>query len=87
MIIPNFLRNISFRVLIPGTGQMSTSIINSGTLGMEFILERTLPEFNQAGTRLFWSWSESFLEFENALGDRYCTTWLEVLSDLFPKLL
>jgi hypothetical protein len=59
--------------------------IDSGTLGMEFFLERTLPEFNQAGTRLDWSWSESFLEFENILGDGYCTTWLKVLSDHFPE--
>jgi hypothetical protein len=59
--------------------------INSGTLGMEFFLERTPPEFNQAGTRLDWSWSESFLEFENVLGDGYCTTWLGVLTDYFPE--
>jgi hypothetical protein len=54
---------------------------------MEFFLERTLPEFNQAGTRLDWSWSKSFLEFENILGNVYCTTWLEVFTDHFPKLL
>jgi hypothetical protein len=59
--------------------------IDSGTLGMEFFLERTLPEFNQAGTRLNWSWSKSFLEFKNVLGDGYCTTWLKVLTDHFPK--
>jgi hypothetical protein len=52
---------------------------------MEIVLERTLPEFNQAGTRLNWSWSESFLEFENLLGDGYHTTWLEVLANHFPK--
>jgi hypothetical protein len=50
---------------------------------MEFFLERTPPEFNQAGTRLNWSWSESFLEFENVLGDKYCTTWLELLTNHF----
>ncbi len=61
--------------------------IDSGTLGMEFFLERTLPEFNQAGTRVNWSWSKSFLEYENVLGDRYCTTWLKVLTDHFPELL
>jgi hypothetical protein len=63
--------------------------IDSGTLGMEFFLERTLSEFNQAGTRLAWSWSKSFLEFENVIGDGYrtCTTWLDVLTDYFPKLL
>jgi hypothetical protein len=61
--------------------------IDSGTLGMEFFLQRTLPEFNQAGTKLDWSWSESFLEFENILGEGYCTTWLEVLTNHFPKSL
>jgi hypothetical protein len=59
--------------------------IDSGTLGMEFFLERTLPEFNQARTILDWSWSKSFLEFENVLGHGYCTTWLKVLLDHFPK--
>ncbi len=61
--------------------------INSGTLRMEFFLEWTLPEFNQAGTTLDWSWSESFLEFEYILGDGYRTTWLDVLTDHFPELL
>jgi hypothetical protein len=59
--------------------------IDSGTLGMEFFLERTLQKFNQAVTRLNWSWSESFSEFENVLDDGYCTTWLEVLTDHFSK--
>jgi hypothetical protein len=59
--------------------------IDSGTLGMEFFLEQTLPEFNQAGTRLDWSWLESFLEFENVLGNGYCTNWPEVLSKHFPE--
>jgi hypothetical protein len=52
---------------------------------MDFFLERTLPEFNHAETRLDWSWSKSFSEFENVLGDGYCTTWLEVLTNHFPK--
>ncbi len=59
--------------------------IDSGTLGMEFFLERTLLEFNQAGTRLDWSGSESFLEFKNVIGDRYHTTWLKVLTNHFPE--
>ncbi len=50
-------------------------------------LERTLPEFNQAKIRLDWSWSESFLEFKNVLGDVYQTIWLEVLDTHFPELL
>jgi hypothetical protein len=42
-------------------------------------------EFNQAGTRLDWSWSESFSEFKNILDDGYPTTWLEVLPEHFPE--
>ena len=59
--------------------------IDSGTLGMEFFLDRTLPQFNQAGSRLDWSWPEAFLEFENVLGDSYRTTWQEVLAEHFPE--
>jgi hypothetical protein len=59
--------------------------IDNGKLGMEFFLDRTLLEFNQAGTRLDSSWSESFLEFKNILDDGYCTTWLKVLTDHFLK--
>ena len=62
--------------------------IDSGTLGMEFFLDRTLPQFNQAGSRLDWSCQESFLEFENFLVDSYQTTWQEVhLAEHFPKTL
>ena len=38
--------------------------IDSGTLGMEFFLEKTLAQLNQAVTRLNWSWEETFLEFQ-----------------------
>jgi len=52
---------------------------------MEFFLDRTLPQFNQAGAKLDWSWQETFLEFENVLGDSYRTTWLEVLAEHYPE--
>jgi hypothetical protein len=61
--------------------------IDSGMLGMEFFLERTLPKINQTRIKLNWSWSESFLEFQNRLGDGYCTTWLKVLDKRFTELL
>jgi hypothetical protein len=59
--------------------------IDSGTLGIEFFLEKTLAQFNQAGTRLNWSWEEAFSEFENVLGDSYRTTWNEVLNEHFAE--
>jgi hypothetical protein len=57
--------------------------IDSGILGMEFFLKKTLPQFNQAGSGLDWSWQETFQEFENFLGDLYQTTWQEVLVEHF----
>ena len=57
--------------------------IDSGTLGMEFFLKKTLAQFNQAGFRLNWSWPEMFLEFKNVLGDSYRTTWHKVLKEHF----
>jgi hypothetical protein len=74
-----------YKYQVTNTRNKAEVHIDSGTLGMEFFQERTLPEFNQAGTRLDWSCSESFLELENLLGDRYCTTWLKVLTNHFPK--
>ena len=52
---------------------------------MEFFRKKTLAQFNQAGTRLSWSWEERFLEFQNVLGDSYRTTWHKVLSEHFPE--
>ena len=48
-------------------------------------LDRTLPQFNQAGAKLDWGWAEMFLEFENVQGDSYRTTWLEVLAEHYPE--
>jgi hypothetical protein len=59
--------------------------IDSVTLGMEFFLKKTLAQFNQAGSRLNWSWPETFLEFQNVLGDLYYTTWHEVFNKHFHK--
>ncbi len=52
---------------------------------MEFFLEKTLPQFNQAGTRLDLMWGESFSEFKYVLADCYKTTWLKVLHDHNPE--
>jgi hypothetical protein len=66
-------------------GQKAEICIDSCTLGMEFFLDRTLPQFNQAGAKLEWGWPEMFLEFEIVLGDSYRTTWLEVLVEHYPE--
>ena len=68
-----------------GTADKAEVHISSGALGMEFFLEKTLPQFNQAGTCVDYTWSESFSKFEIVLADHYKMTWLEVLHDHFPK--
>jgi hypothetical protein len=55
--------------------------IDSGSLGLEFFYEKTFPDFMHAGTKLDWSWEETFLEFENVLSGSYNTAWREVLAD------
>ena len=66
-------------------GQKAEFCIDSSTLGMEFFLDRSLLQFNQAGAKLDWGWPETFLEFENVLGDSYRTSWLEVLAEHYPE--
>ena len=34
--------------------------LDSGSLGMEFFYEKTLPDFCSAGDELQWSWSKPF---------------------------
>jgi hypothetical protein len=38
--------------------------IDSGSIGLEFYYEKTIPDFMHAGTILDWSWEETFSEFE-----------------------
>ena len=69
-----------------GGGSIKPEVyIDSGTFGIEFFLVKTLPQFNEAGRQLDWSWPQTFLEFEKVLGDSYQTSWHEVLSEHFPE--
>ena len=49
--------------------------VDSGTHGMEFFYEKTLPDFIQAATRLDWDWYETFSQLENVLEGSYKTAW------------
>jgi hypothetical protein len=60
--------------------------IDSGSLGMEFFYEKTLPDFCNAGDQLQWGWSETFSKFENVLAGSYKTAWREVVKDHFSPL-
>ena len=45
--------------------------MDSGTHGMEFFYEKTLPDFIQAASKLDWDWYETFSQFENVLEGSY----------------
>ena len=49
---------------------------------MEYFLSKTSPAILQAATRLNWSWSQTFYEFENVLDGALHTAWHEVLHSL-----
>jgi hypothetical protein len=57
--------------------------MDSGSLGMEFFFEKTLPDFVQAATKLNWDWYETFSQFKNVLKSSYKTAWREVVRDHF----
>jgi hypothetical protein len=68
-----------------GTAGKAEVHIDSGSLGMEFFYKKTFPDFMQAGTKLVWSWRETFSEFENVLAGGYKTAWREILNDHFSE--
>ncbi len=57
--------------------------MDSGSLGMEFFYEKTLPDFIQAATKLDWDWYKTFSQFENVIKCSYTTAWREVVRDHF----
>jgi hypothetical protein len=67
-------------------GKKAEVHVNSGSLGMEFFYEKTLPDFCQVGDELSWSWTETFSKFENVLAGSYKTAWREVVKDHFTPL-
>jgi hypothetical protein len=60
--------------------------VDSGSLGMEFFYEKTLPDFCNAGGELHWGCSETFSKFENVLAGSYKTAWQGcVVKDHFTQ--
>ena len=68
-----------------GQHQKAEVYIYGGDLGMEFFLSKTRPAFIQAATKLNWTWSETFSEFENVLDGAPRTAWHETLFGM-PNL-
>jgi len=58
---------------------------DSGTYGLEFTLDRTIPDFEAGAEKLNLDWAHSFTEFESCLGGALKSAWKHVLNVHFPE--
>ena len=58
---------------------------DSGGLGIEFTLDRTITEFIHGAERVNLDYVQSFTEFGNVLQGRLSSDWKQVLDDHFPE--
>ena len=59
--------------------------IDSSRLGVEFTVDKTIPDFNKGAEKIHLDWTTSFEEFENVLEGQYKTAWKQVMHDHFPE--
>ncbi len=58
---------------------------DSGGLGIEFTLDRTITEFIRGAERVNLDYVQSFAEFGYVLQGRLLSDWKQVLDDYFPE--
>jgi len=58
---------------------------DSGGLGIEFTLDRTITEFIRGAERVNLDYVQSFAEFGYVLQGRLISNWKQVLDDYFPE--
>jgi hypothetical protein len=59
--------------------------IDNGRLGVEFTVDKTIPDFNKGAEKIHLDWTTSFEEFKNVLERQYKTAWKQVMHDHFPE--
>jgi hypothetical protein len=59
--------------------------IDSGRLGVEFNVDKTIPDSNKGAEKIHPDWTTSFEEFENVLEGQYKPAWKQVMHDNFPE--
>jgi hypothetical protein len=52
---------------------------DSGKLGVEFTVDKTIPDFNKGAGKINLDWIHSFEEFENVLQGQYKTAWKQIV--------
>jgi hypothetical protein len=58
---------------------------DSGSLGIEITLDRTITDFIRGAERVNLDYVQSFPEFGNVLQGRLLSNWKQVLEDNFPE--
>jgi hypothetical protein len=58
---------------------------DNGGYPIKFIVNKTIPEFNQGAEKCELIWVDSFTEFENVLQGQHRTAWKQTLHEHFPE--
>jgi hypothetical protein len=58
---------------------------DSGILGIEFTVNKTIPDFNKGAKKIHLDWTHSFLEFENVLQGQYKTAWKPIVHEFYSE--
>jgi hypothetical protein len=58
---------------------------DNGKYGIEFTIDKTIPEFNKGTEKCNLNWTNSFAEFESVLQGHHKTAWKQVLHEHFPE--
>jgi hypothetical protein len=58
---------------------------DNGKYGMEFTIDKTIPEFNKGAEKCDLNWSDSFVEFKIVLQGHHKKAWRQVIHEHFPE--
>jgi hypothetical protein len=58
---------------------------DNGKYGIEFTIDKMIPEFNKGVEKCDLIWSDSFVEFENLFQGHHRMAWKQVLHEHFPE--
>ena len=57
----------------------------SGLYGIEFTVNKTIPDFNKGADKIELDYTTAFVEFENVLEGALNLAWKYVLKEHFPE--
>jgi len=58
---------------------------DSGLFGIEFTVNKTIPDFNKGADKVELNYANTFIEFENVLEGTLNSAWKYVLKEHFPE--